>query len=208
LGLFGKSVLDETTVDVSGRGSLGDPVLFAGVAALILVGVLSSQLASSYYNEIVQSEKSSKDDSGEVEDGSIQDDIYNLFCRTFGLQLKQKINSEEAEKPNDDNVFEQAWHRVALVVDDEIKSVRSEIIAGQEVPSKAVSWDGKVLYTGVLSDFIPTSSMYPVYPGNRTVHTFEGGEDSSSITALLYTCESLLFSFVLFSKILNLNSVT
>ena len=74
--------------------------------------------------------------------------------------------------------------------------VEREIVEGKEISDNEVNWEGKLLRTGALAvDFSSSGEGY-VYPGNRSLASYEGGEVEQDKGAM-YTFESLVFSFVL-----------
>jgi len=52
---------------------------------IIIVGSLSTQIASNFYDEMRAGEES---DAG-ADDGTIQDDVYNVFARLLGWQERR-----------------------------------------------------------------------------------------------------------------------
>lgn len=185
LGLLSKSVIDDNSTD-------SDPFILAGVTAIILVGILSSQLASSIYEELISDENKDKE-GGQDDESNIQDDIFKFFGGLVGMETKPTKSSGD---------FSVALDRISRVVDDEILSIHQELSRGQEIQDNAVSWDGKLLYTGILSVSNSTDSiMNYIYPGTRKLQEFEDGADFATNKPLLYVFESLLFSFVLLAKL-------
>ena len=187
LGLFGKSVLEESNTD-------SDPLIIAGVFAIILVGVLSTQLASSVYEELVAEQNRGVDT---VEEGSIQEDIFNFVGGLIGIS-GPKTNLSQTGSSSD---LANAWQRVSQVVDDEILCVGAEVKSRCEIEPNVVGWDGKLLYSGLLLN----NSDAETYPGRRNLQSYEDGEDVETKSGLLYIFESLVFSIVVISKMATVN---
>merc|ERR1712167_377880 len=93
-----------------------------------------------------------------------------------------------------------AYSRVDNVLDDEIAVVQSEINEEKEIPTNEADWNGKLLRVGALAPDIDYIEGAYIYPGNRTLAQYEDGSRYNDLS-LVYAFESVVFSFILLSKI-------
>ena len=201
LGIFGQSVINNDNND-------SDPLIIAAVVAILTIGVLSTQLATNFYNELLQTDgeviEENKDD-----DGTIANDIYNIFAGIFGFQERDALGEND-----DGNILnslrldlKEAYTRVNTVVEDEIIVVGKEIEMNREIPANEVDWNGKLLRVGALAPEVTYKEMSDaqdqelyIYPGDRNLRKYEdGSRDDSAL--FVYLFESLIFSFILLSKV-------
>jgi uncharacterized membrane protein YdjX (TVP38/TMEM64 family) len=207
LGLFGQGVLNNDS-------SQSDPLILVALIAVVGVGLLATQLASSFYAEIGGVEPEAP------EEGSISDDIYNTLARFLGWQ-ERTSTSEESDPTRGlfggaRRDFSLAWERVSAVVDDEVSVVSQEIRTGAEVSANEVDWSGKLLYRGVLDDQrndIGTldgdgqQQRSSRYPGFRKLAAYEEGDlDGVDNVLSLLSFESLVFSLVVFRRLVSLET--
>ena len=77
LGLVTKSIIDQDATQ-------NEPLVFIAFSAIVLVGILSTQLATKFYEELMQSEENT--DSSLKEEETVQDDINRFISRVFGIK--------------------------------------------------------------------------------------------------------------------------
>ena len=150
------------------------------------------------------------DSDEEKDDGTIANDIYNVFAGVFGFEDRDILpDNEDGNLLNSLRLdLKDAYERVNTVVDNEIEVVEQEIKMEREIPLNEVDWDGKLLRVGPLAPEITYKegnddqgdrAVY-AYPGDRELATYEDGSRDDD-AMFVYLFESLLFSFILLSKV-------